>query len=116
MENSVLIVEDDKDIRLALELLLNRRGFNVLGVSDLTIENLSIQPDVILMDVYLSGKSGQDICKTIKENPATNHIPVIMMSASPAAEVSCMEAGANAFISKPFKISEVVSTVQRFIK
>lgn len=115
MENSILIVEDDKDIRKSLEIFLKMKGFNASSTDDLVIEKLTPLPNLILMDVFLSGKSGKDLCRAIKNNSATAHIPVIMMSATPSARTSCLKAGANNFISKPFQLSEMMDTIEKLL-
>ena len=115
MRSSVLIVDNDKDIRMALEILLNKKGFDAFGTGDFVPDHLARLPDIILMDFYLSGKSGKDICKTIKTNAETKNITIIMMSASPSAKDICLEAGASAFINKPFQISEVINILKSTI-
>lgn len=115
MKESILIIEDDTDIRISLETMLGKKGFNAFGVSELDIGKLQEIPDLILMDFYLPGKTGNEVCQTIKNNPATTHIPIIMMSALPTAKKSCFDAGAVAFVDKPFKISELIATIEQSI-
>ncbi len=116
MDDSILIVEDDKDIREVLTTYLEIKGFEVKGTEDVTVSELSPKPDLILLDVALGGKSGKDICREVKQNPVTANIPVIMMSANSGAYASCMQAGANSFISKPFEFTLLINTIKSLLQ
>ena len=59
-------------------------------------------PDLLLLDIWMSGTDGLDICKQLKQNTATQHIPIVLLSASREIEKSALDAGANDFLSKPF--------------
>ncbi len=68
------------------------------------------QPQLILLDVFLSGVDGLEICKQLKSSPQTKHIPIIIFSGYPRiAESVTYEYGADDFIAKPFEVNELVS-------
>jgi len=106
MTARVLVVDDIvSNVRL-LEAKLAAEYFEVLtamnGIDALDIVN-SDRPDIVLLDVMMPGLDGIEVCRRIKSNPATQHIPVIMVTAldQPEDRVRGLEAGADDFLSKP---------------
>ena len=112
----ILIVDDDPSILDALRFLFEDEGYRVQTsekgdyAESLRDENGGL-PDLIVLDVLLSGKDGRTICRKLKSQEETRHIPVVMISAYPDAERSSKEVGADAFVAKPFAIDEVLATV-----
>lgn len=111
----IIIVDDDTAILDSLSVMLDYEGFDVNAFQRGTeifpfVESVS-KPDLILLDIWLSGEDGRDICKKLKENEFTKNIPVVMMSAGRDLEKAAYSSGATAFISKPFEIEEVVDTL-----
>ena len=114
----ILVVDDDPDIVEFLQELLELEGYSVASsYKSEYIEKLhaSDLPDLILLDVLLSGKDGREIVKQLKRREETRHIPVIMFSAHPTAEKTAREAGADDFIAKPFELDELVEIVARWV-
>ena len=114
----VLIIEDDPDISIMVTAILKFAGYKVLQCA--IIEKLpaipeAVAPRLILMDMLLSGNDGRDICRRLKADEGSKDIAIIMMSAHPDAEVSCKEAGANDFLSKPFDIDNFLNKVNSFL-
>ncbi len=114
--SKILVVDDDLDILVVMEILLNMKGFEV----DVTAkwENLfdkigTFKPDLILLDVLISGNDGRTLCKQLKSGEDTKHIPVIMFSAHPSAEATIKEYGANDFIAKPFDVNDLLAKVNK---
>ncbi|PKA82433.1 two-component system alkaline phosphatase synthesis response regulator PhoP [Ulvibacter sp. MAR_2010_11] len=110
----ILIIEDSENILSLLELMLDLQGWKISGRDnvDNIIEALTTnKPDLILMDMLLSGANGCDACKLIKMTPATRHIPVIMMSAHPSGQLDCIGAGADFFIPKPFEMNDLIEAI-----
>ena len=111
----ILMVDDDKDLLEITQSLLAKKGYEVATVDCWedalpTIENF--QPQLILLDVFLNGIDGLDICKQLKSMEHTKHIPVIILSAYPRiAESVTYEYGADDFIAKPFEVSDLISKV-----
>jgi DNA-binding response OmpR family regulator len=114
----ILVVDDDKDIREIIMMVLESAGFEVSGLDNGkevvdTVEQL--RPDVVLLDVQLGDRDGREICRELKGQPATQAIPVIIISANHGwhalREKQCE---ADDFLAKPFDITELVEHVKRF--
>jgi two-component system, OmpR family, phosphate regulon response regulator PhoB len=118
--HQILVVDDDSDILDAMRFVLEDAGYIVKTTPTgedveerLTAINL---PDLIILDVLLSGRDGREICRKLKLNTKTKHIPIIMISAHPAIKKSVLEAGADAFIPKPFDITHLLQKVKELIE
>ncbi|RYD78674.1 MAG: response regulator [Sphingobacteriales bacterium] len=114
MKRSVLIVEDDQELRSMLAHFLTMNDFEIIENDDLHGYDLSLLPDLILMDNKLTASTGSINCEVLKNNKYTNHIPVIIISGS-AIEAECMAAGASAFIAKPFELKKLLHTIHEFM-
>lgn len=122
-ERVVLIVDDEDDIRRMLRRVLTERDVRVVEASRGT-EALQMvrenEPDVILLDAMLPEIHGFDICRRIKGSKKYGHIPIIMVSAVYRgwrfAEDLKQSYGVTEFLEKPFKISDVVSAVERALE
>jgi len=79
----VLVVDDNPDIVLLMQELLASRGYDAVAVSKATEAEEEIRrhpPDLVLLDVVMPGKSGYELCREIKDNPATRLIPVVLIT------------------------------------
>lgn len=118
MIKSVLVIDDDPDILDALRFLFEDAGFNVETMTkngEAVIKKVkNTPPDVIILDVLLSGHDGRHLCKQLKSQIDTKDIPIIMISAHPDAQKTSLDAGANSFLAKPFDIFELLSQVEKF--
>ena len=111
----ILVVDDDPGILDSMEIALMLQDYAVETTTkgEETFSKIgSFKPDLILMDVYLSGMDGRDICKQIKEDDKTKHIPVIIFSANRSMKEVFEESGANDFIGKPFNMDELYDKVK----
>jgi len=117
MYKKVLVIEDDKEILNIISLVLEGDGhITILSSSGAVLQDIKgIKPDLILMDEWLGAELGSNLCRKLKSDPATNDIPVILISALSTIDRIALEAGADAFISKPFDIVELSETVNRYI-
>ncbi|MGS0747858.1 response regulator [Halpernia sp. GG3] len=116
----IIIIDDDTAILDALNLVFDIEGFDVTTFERGTeifefLEN-HINPDIILLDMWLKNEDGRDICKKLKNAADTKNIPIIIMSASRGLEPSALDSGADAFIAKPFEFDDVVDQMNKFIK
>jgi DNA-binding response OmpR family regulator len=112
--SKVLVVDDDIDILSVMEILLTMKGFEVevTAKGENTFPKIkTFKPDIILLDVLISGHDGRIICKKLKSDNETRHIPVIMFSAHPGAAASIAEYGADDFINKPFDVGNLIQKV-----
>ncbi len=117
--SKILVVDDDIDILSVMEMLLSMKGFDVEVTSkgENTIPKIeSFKPDLILLDVLISGHDGRAICKQLKSNKSTKHIPVIMFSAHPGAAATISDYGADDFIAKPFDVNNLMQKVNHQLK
>ncbi len=116
---TVLVVEDDYDIRELIVVILEAEGYEVASLDSgreaiLTVQQTS--PDVLLLDVRLGDMDGRDICKALKSSPATSHIPVMIVSATHGWETrnenQCM---ADDYVAKPFDITDLLMRVSNLV-
>jgi len=122
MAHKILVIEDDKHIRDTICLILEEENFEVVSSGDSKILKSihTMKPDLILLDNWLtewkSDATGQQLSKELKTNPATSHIPTIIISAvSNIKEIA--EAGlADAYLRKPFDMAELVDLVKKTLK
>jgi len=114
----ILVVDDDPDIGIMIKMILEYSGYSVL-VSDRgeqteeLIRNNHI--DLLIMDMLLSGINGTDICRRLKRMTDTSQLPVMMISAHPNAKNTCLEAGADDFIAKPFDMDDILSKINSLV-
>lgn len=112
----ILVVDDDLSILDALRMLFEDEGYRVQtsekgDYAESLRDGNGGLPDLIVLDILLSGKDGRTICRKLKNQDATRRIPVVMLSAHPDAAASTREVGADAFVAKPFAIDELLDTV-----
>ena len=115
----VLIIDDDPDIRTLMDALMKKQGYQVETASrgEEVFDRIeSFEPDVILLDVLLSGADGREICKQIKSNEDTRHIQVIMFSAHPGAADNIESYGADHFVSKPVNTQALLKKLDEWVK
>jgi DNA-binding response OmpR family regulator len=110
----ILVVDDEPDILEFVQAILEDEGYTVATTSKgeyvETLHNGGL-PNLILLDVLLSGKDGRTIARQLKSQEDTKHIPIIMFSAHPSAEQTAREAGADDFIAKPFEIDDLLEKI-----
>ena len=113
MGKKIVIVEDDPAIMDVMMIMLGRAGYIVSTYRNgATVKDHSDLPDLYIIDKQLSGIDGLEICKQLKNNNATAHLPVIILSASPGIENMVKLAGADAFIEKPFSKKHFIETIE----
>lgn len=117
--NKILLVEDDHHLGIILKDQLEMNGYEVslLRAPRQTVENLLEDKfDLVIMDKLLSGIDGTDICTEIKNTDEVSETPVLMMSGLDGAEQTCLRAGANNFIAKPFEVQGFLDCIKETIK
>ena len=120
MTKKILIVDDEPNIVTALEYLLQRSGYEVLLASDGEAALKQVEqhlPDLVLLDVMMSVKSGYEVCQRMRERPDWQHIKIIMLSAKGReAEVSKgLSLGADHYVTKPFSNKDLVAKVDELL-
>ncbi|MDP3110969.1 MAG: response regulator [Thermodesulfovibrionales bacterium] len=118
---SILIVDDLKVHLELMEAVFEKEGYKVLTARNATealqlAENLSL--DLAILDVMMPGMDGYDLCKKLKEGRGARFFPVILVTSLSESEdkIAGIEAGADDFISKPFKSIEVITRVRSLLK
>src|SRR5487761_2061268 len=108
----IFVIDDDKDLLTVVKSLLHKKGFNVSTFWNWEIAYKIMKlfkPQLILLDVFLSGIDGLDVCQRLKASPFTKHIPIILCSAYPLiAESAIRDYGAADFIAKPFEVGDLI--------
>lgn len=115
----ILIVDDNNDILWVVEIILKRYGFDVISTlkgEEVLSKTMEFRPDLILLDVFLSGVDGIDVCNNLKADPRTKDIPVIMISAHTNFKEIQKFCKADDFIAKPFDANELVRKIKHYIK
>jgi two-component system sensor histidine kinase ChiS len=114
----ILIVDDEKDILEVTERVLDDMYEIVTAQTGATGLKAAMtdKPDLILLDVWMPGISGFDVCRTLKRNPKTKDTPVIIFTAAtePVHKDTAREVGADGFITKPFKKETLVNLIESF--
>jgi len=118
---TVLVIEDEPDIRELIEFNLKKYDYNVLlanngekGLKDVR----SYEPDLILLDLMLPGIQGIDVCRVIKSDENIKNTPIIILSALGQEEdiVSGLEAGADDYVSKPFSLDVLNARIKTVLR
>lgn len=115
--SKILIVDDNKDVLQLMQLLLSSRGYDVsvTAKAEETFQLVtSIQPNLIFLDIQLSGADGREISRQLKTTEEYRHIPIILFSANVIKGATLKESMADDFIAKPFDIHELLLKVIKF--
>ncbi len=110
----IMIADDDPAILDAIGIILEYKGYQVLQAlnGEGLIEMENEFPDLLLLDIWMSGIDGRDICKKLKTTETTSKIPIVLISAGKDIEQSAREAGADDFLAKPFEIDELFKMIE----
>lgn len=114
----ILVADDNPDILQVMQLLLHSRGFIVEAISDgseIFSKIESFAPGLIFLDVYLSSYDGRELCKQIKTCAITARLPIILFSANKIKRSTIIDSKADAFISKPFDIHDLLGTIDSLL-
>ena len=114
----VLLAEDDASMMYLLKTLLTLEGFEVvtLDIAEDVIRGArSEKPDVMLMDVHLAGKNGVDLLTEMRKDAELKDL-VVIMSSGMNMEYECRDAGANAFLLKPFMPDDLIAAIRRNVQ
>jgi DNA-binding response OmpR family regulator len=117
MTRRVLIVDDEPNIVASLEFLMRGDDYDIAVARDgdealLLAERF--RPDLVLLDVMMPQRSGFEVCRRIRENPALRHMKIVMLTARgrDAERQKGLNSGANAYVTKPFSTKELMITVR----
>ena len=121
MKETILIVEDEKDIAKMLEYNLKKEGFKIFSVhdgEDALDYAQGKQPDLVILDLMLPGIDGLEVCKTLKKERKTAGIPIIMLTAKSqeSDKVVGLELGADDYMTKPFSPRELIARIKAVLR
>lgn len=114
---SILVVEDEDNIALALQYVIEREGhrhFRVADGADAEATIREVKPDLVLLDIMLPQVSGYDICTSVRDDPALAGTKVLMMTArgSRMQEERALAVGADGFLAKPFSLDDLRAKIR----
>ena len=118
---TILVVEDEPDIRKLIQYNLAQERFKVLDAED-GEQALKIlqreKPNLVILDLMLPGLSGLELCKILRERPQTAQLPILMLTAKAgeADKVVGLELGADDYLAKPFSPREMVARVRAILR
>lgn len=120
MGQHVLLIEDEPNIAEAIRFVLARDGWqvSVLGDGSIAVAEVTrLQPDLVILDLMLPGKSGMEIVAMLRADPATVELPVLMLTAKGLARdrEAALRAGVTLFLTKPFANAEIVAQARRLV-
>ncbi|HKL27008.1 MAG TPA: response regulator [Desulfuromonadales bacterium] len=118
---TILIVEDQEDVQKLLKVALNGSGWALLHALD-AADGLKLArertPDLVLLDIMMPGSmDGLGLLKTLRENAETARAKIIVISARAQHQdqEAAMKAGANAYVTKPFRLAELKSLIEKML-
>ena len=114
----IFIADDDEAIVDSTVLMLELMGYEVAytyngAMVPAVIKN---KPDLLLLDIWMSGIDGRDVCRLVKADPDTRDIPVLMISASRDIRESALASGADDFLEKPFDMDILLGKIEGLLK
>ncbi len=117
---SILVIEDEDNIAIALDFLLGREGYaheRIASGGGALDRIRSLRPDLVLLDIMLPEISGYEICQQVREDPSLSEVRILMMTARGSAveRRKGLAMGADGFISKPFDLKELRTELRRIL-
>ena len=121
MASRALIIEDEPDIRKTIDYNLSKESFEVVQAASIQEGEKALASnkiDVVILDLMLPDGSGLTLCRDIKSEPKTKHIPVIILTAKTEEvdRVVGFELGADDYVTKPFSVRELILRVKAILK
>jgi len=114
-KHKIMVMDDDRDILDAIKMVLEYNDYNVEICSDDKRIDYSNLPDLFLLDVWMSGLNGSDVCLRLKKDELTKHIPVIIFSANRNIQEISKQCNADGYIAKPFNLNQLLAIISNHI-
>jgi two-component system, OmpR family, phosphate regulon response regulator PhoB len=122
MPERILIVDDEPDIVATVAFNLEQEGYRTVGVHSgkqaLEAVQVAPHPDLVILDLMLPDVSGTEVCRRIRQEPATRRVPILMLTAKgdDIDRVVGFEVGADDYVTKPFSVRELVLRVRAILR
>ncbi len=118
LKKKIYIAEDDPDVLLALSTILENAGYQVRASSSCRpiVEGSYSRVDLFILDKQMPDMDGLDLCRYLRAQAATQHTPVIMISANPRTGNEALDAGADDYIEKPIQMPYLLNIVSKYTK
>jgi len=116
--SKLLIVDDSTDLLDAMELILMQKGYIIKtlpGNTNIFKEINAFNPDLLILDIFLAGKDGREICKELRKIVENKYLCIIMFSASPKALEDYRSYGADDCLEKPFGINNLIEKIEHVL-
>ena len=117
MPKKILVADDDPGIGDMLQLMLEEAGYDVeiQGDGHAVQQMQGPFPDLLFLDIRLSGADGRTICRYLKSQEATHALPIIILSAHNDMRQMTRDAGADDFLAKPFEMGDLLALAARYL-
>lgn len=120
MPQTILVVDDEKDILELLKYNLEKEGYKVLTARNgkEALNLVSHMPNLVVLDVMMPEMDGWEVCKAIRRNPKTSSLPVVFLTArdSEVDEVVGLELGADDYVTKPVKVRTLIARIKKILR
>ncbi|MBN1483121.1 MAG: response regulator [Chloroflexia bacterium] len=118
---SLLVADDDPRILQLLKVFLERSGFRVLTASngnDAVVLAQEVVPDLVLVDVMMPQMDGYEVCRQLRNDTRTSHLPILMLTSRSAVrdKITGFESGADDYVTKPFDLDELLARVRSLLR
>jgi DNA-binding response OmpR family regulator len=118
MAGRVLVIDDEANIVLSLVFVLEHEGYDVRSATtgrDGLAEMQRARPDVVILDVMLPDIDGYEVCRQARSQPRLADVPILLLTAraQQAEQATGLAAGATEYVTKPFRVSELIERVAR---
>jgi DNA-binding response OmpR family regulator len=116
--SKLLIVDDSTDLLEAMEIILIQRGYEIKTQSswnDLYKNIEDFDPDLVILDIFLAGRDGREICKELRKRIVSKYLCIMMFSASSKALEDYSIYGADDFLEKPFSIKYLIEKIENLL-
>ena len=119
MAKKILVVDDEPDILKSVAFILKKSGYEVFTAEDGEVGLEMVKrcmPDLILLDMRLPGKDGMEVCRSLKDDAAYKHIPIILLTASTGmGRQDLSKCGYDSFVLKPFQYNDLLAEIKTFL-
>lgn len=117
----ILVVDDDIHATTLFKTILTAKGFEAFIVNDSAVAVQtadSTNPDLIILDLMMPAPNGFEVCRMLRADPKFSHIPIVIFTAMGDSESKALalDAGADEFLTKPFRVEDLMHKIQALIK